>query len=115
MFGAGAIAGTVVGLCLVIASKVYGRKDFSFNELTSEEYNSGAAEKEVDISTSEIKSEEIKPEIKRKDRNIKGYFKRGLEVMLEDGKPKLGKDASGFLLLSNSIKHAIKSKINLNA
>ena len=115
MFGAGAIAGTVVGLCLVIASKVYGRKGLSFNELASEEHAFGAVEKEVDISTSKIKSEEIKPEIKRKDRNIKGYFKRGLEVMLEDGKPKPGKDPSGFLLLSNSIKHAIKSKINLNA
>ena len=115
MFGAGAIAGTVVGLCLIIASKVYGKKDFSFNELTSEKYDSGAVEKELDASISEIKSEEIKPEIKLKDRNIKGYFKRGLKVILEDGKPKPGKDPSGFLLLSNSIKHAIKSKINLNA
>jgi len=127
MFGIGAIGGTVVGLSLVLASKIYGRKDnrqktetpISFcvkNDNTKE--NENAVEKEesiLDTSTADISIEEEnqKPEfiVKQKDRNLKGYLKRGLVAALEDSKPKPGKAPSGFLLLSNSVKRIIKSKI----
>ena len=127
MFGIGAIGGTVIGLSLVLASKIYGRKDSRQGTETpvsvyvkddNAEGNENAVGKEesiLDTPTADISIEEEnqKPEfiVKRKDRNVKGYLKRGLVAALEDSKPKPGKASSGFLLLSNSVKRIIKSKI----
>ena len=126
MFGIGAIGGTVVGLSLVLASKIYGRKDSRQKTETSAsayvkddnaKENENAVKKGESVPDSStvgvsMEKENQKSEfiVKRKDKNFKGYLKRGLMNMLEDGKPKVGKKPSGFLLLGNSIKHLIKSK-----
>lgn len=127
MFGIGAIGGTVVGLSLVLASKIYGRKDSGQKTETpaptyikdnNAKENENAVKKGESVPDSStmgvsMKEENQKSEfiVKRKDKNLKGYLKRGVMNMLEDSKPKVGKKPSGFLLLGNSIKHLIKSKI----
>ena len=126
MFGIGAIGGTVIGLSLVLASKVYGRKDNEQETKTSTSAyvkddntkgNENAVEEKSvpDLSIADIAIEEENQKsrfiVKQKDRNLKSYLKRGLIAVLEDSKPKPGKTPSGFLLLSNSVKRIIKSKI----
>jgi len=127
MFGIGAIGGTVVGLSLVLASKIYGRKDSRQKTETStpayvkddnakENENAvkeGESVPDSSIADISIEEENQKSEfiVKQKDRNLKSYLKRGLVAVLEDNKPKPGKAPSGFLLLSNSVKRIIKSKI----
>lgn len=111
MFGIGGLIGCVIGFSLVIASKLCKKTSVTnFDALALE---SEKTRSEIKNAVEEMEEEEVdlKQEKTITERGFKSYLMRGVDELLKDGTPKPGKAPSGFLLLSNSIKHLIKSKI----
>ena len=110
MFGIGGLIGCVIGFSLVIASKLCKKTSVTnFDALALE---SGKTRSEIKNAVEEMEEEvDLKQEKTITERGFKSYLMRGDDELLKDGTPKPGKAPSGFLLLSNSIKHLIKSKI----
>lgn len=110
MFGIGGLIGCVIGFSLVIASKLCKKTSVTnFDALALE---SEKTRSEIKNAVEEMEEEvDLKQEKTITERGFKSYLMRGVNELLKDGTPKPGKAPSGFLLLSNSIKHLIKSKI----
>ena len=109
MFGIGGLIGCVIGFSLVIASKLCKKTPItSFDSFDPE---SEKIESEIQTAVEEMEEVDLKQEKTITERGFKSYLMRGVDELLKDGTPKPGKASSGFLLLSNSIKHLIKSKI----
>ena len=110
MFGIGGLIGCVIGFSLVIASKLCKKTSVTnFDALALE---SEKTRSEIKNAVEEMEKEvDLKQEKTITERGFKSYLMRGVDELLKDGTPKPGKAPSGFLLLSNSIKHLIKSKI----
>lgn len=106
MFGIGGLIGCAIGFSLVIASKLCKKTSVTnFDALALENEQTGS---EIQTAVEEV---DLKQEKTITERGFKSYLMRGVDELLKDGTPKPGKAPSGFLLLSNSIKHLIKSKI----
>lgn len=110
MFGIGGLIGCVIGFSLIIASKLCKKTSVTnFDALALE---SEKTRSEIKNAVEEMEEEvDLKQEKTITERGFKSYLMRGVDELLKDGTPKPGKAPSGFLLLSNSIKHLIKSKI----
>lgn len=111
MFGIGGLIGCVIGFSLVIASKLCKKTSVTnFDALALENEQTGS---EIQTAVEEMGEVDLKQEKEKTitERGFKSYLMRGVDELLKDGIPKPGKAPSGFLLLSNSIKHIIKSKI----
>ena len=110
MFGIGGLIGCVIGFSLVIASKLC--KKTSVTNFYALALESEKTRSEIKNAVEEMEEEvDLKQEKTITERGFKSYLMRGVDELLKDGTPKPGKAPSGFLLLSNSIKHLIKSKI----
>jgi len=113
MFGIGGLIGCVIGFSLVIASKICKKAPITnFDSLISEKKET-ELEPEIQTAIEEVDEVDLKQESEKTmtEKGFKSYLMRGVDELLKDGTPKPGKAPSGFLLLSNSIKHLIKSKI----
>ena len=109
MFGIGGLIGCVIGFSLVIASKLCKKTSVTnFDALALENEKTRS---EIQTAVEEMEEVDLKQEKTITERGFKSYLMRGVDELLKDGTPKPGKAPSGFLLLSNSIKHLIKSKI----
>lgn len=109
MFGIGGLIGCAIGFSLVIASKLCKKTSVTnFDALALENEQTGS---EIQTAVEEMEEVDLKQEKTITERGFKSYLMRGVDELLKDGTPKPGKAPSGFLLLSNSIKHLIKSKI----
>lgn len=111
MFGIGGLIGCVIGFSLVIASKLCKKTPITnFGSLAPENEK---IESKIQTAVEEMEEVDLKQEKEKTitERGFKSYLMRGVDELLKDGTAKPGKAPSGFLLLSNSIKHLIKSKI----